>query len=223
MFERLLAQNIEFAQADPSRMEGSLYPQEDIFEGATARKRRQEFTAGRLLAREVLSRFGIHEFPLKVGESREPLWPPGVIGSITHAKGICAVAAGRLSEIVGLGIDAERVDRLKEDILPTVCTPEELHFLNSLPTGERLSHAMLIFSAKESFYKCQYPLTRQWVGFKDVGIQLVREEKKFQILFHKELLGLPKNEILHEGRYCFENGYVATSVIFHRKTVIDSL
>ena len=29
----------------------------------------------------------------------------------------------------------------------------------------------LFFSAKETFYKCQYPLTHRWVGFQDVEIQ----------------------------------------------------
>ena len=35
---------------------------------------------------------------------------------------------------------------------------------------QRVQRLLLFFSAKESFYKYQYPLTQSWVGFQDVEV-----------------------------------------------------
>ena len=32
--------------------------------------------------------------------------------------------------------------------------------------------ATLIFAAKEAFYKCQYPLTAEWLNFNDVTVEV---------------------------------------------------
>ncbi|MEI8635195.1 hypothetical protein P4S72_30355 [Vibrio sp. PP-XX7] len=48
-------------------------------------KRKCEFLAGRLCAKRAMAECGINaETTLGIGEHREPLWPEGVIGSISH-------------------------------------------------------------------------------------------------------------------------------------------
>src|SRR5580700_2118478 len=49
-----------------------------------ADKRIQDFTRGRACAHRVLSELGIEDFSLLAGEKREPVWPDGITGSITH-------------------------------------------------------------------------------------------------------------------------------------------
>ena len=51
---------------------------------------------------------GIHGLPVLTAPSRAPVWPAGATGDITHTKGYCAVAVGRVSDLRALGIDAER-------------------------------------------------------------------------------------------------------------------
>ena len=59
--------------ADISTLVGELYPEEESFIANAQHKRRREFTAGRLCAREALSHLGINNFPILVGKNREPI------------------------------------------------------------------------------------------------------------------------------------------------------
>ena len=210
MLTHLLTNPIAVAEGDPQDIQGDLYPEEILAIQRAAEIRRQEFVTGRLLARQALVKFAVDRFPLKVGKNREPLWPDGLIGSITHTLGFCAVAVGRRQDIGGLGIDVERMDRVQEEIWLTVCTPAELHFLQYLPECKRQSYAALFFSAKESFYKCQYPLTQKWIEFQDVTIQTMAEKERFVVQVNQDLF---EKETVIEGRYCFDKSYVATAII----------
>ncbi len=69
---------------------------------------------------------------------------------------------------VGLGIDAEQLGRVTDNLHRVVFTAEERAWLDELPAEERPNVATTLFSAKEAFYKAQHPLTRSWVGFQDV-------------------------------------------------------
>lgn len=135
-------------------------------------KRVGEFAAGRLCAREALAQLGIAGFPLLVGADRRPLWPEGVVGSITHTHGYGAAVAAPARQIRAIGVDAEVIGRVKPALWPKVCTPQEIAWLERLPQREQEQLAALVFSAKEAFYKCQYGLTQGWVGFQDVALDL---------------------------------------------------
>jgi len=97
--------------------------------------REREFRIGRAIAREALARFGIADHPLLPAETREPLWPDGIVGSISHCEGVCAVAVAKSAQLTGLGIDIERVDRIDERIADTVCTPHERRELDAPAAG----------------------------------------------------------------------------------------
>src|SRR2546425_12563742 len=84
-----------------------LLPQEAAALGAVARKRRLEFTAGRNCARAALSRIGVAPVPVLSGEERDPQWPAGGVGGITHAEGDCAAAVPHPRGGVALGNCAE--------------------------------------------------------------------------------------------------------------------
>jgi 4'-phosphopantetheinyl transferase EntD len=114
---------------------------------------------------------GLTEISLLAGHHREPLWPPSIVGSITHTHGYAAAVVARERDLRALGIDCEVVDSVDEDLWSRICTPTELERLTRLPLEERGRQAALIFAAKEAFYKCQFPLTHQWVGFEDVVVE----------------------------------------------------
>src|SRR5258708_1959162 len=70
----------------------------------TAPRRPHEFERGRACAHRALERLGV---PGPVGrndETRGPLWPPGVAGSITHTR---ALAVAAVMHGAALGIDLE--------------------------------------------------------------------------------------------------------------------
>ena len=56
-------------------------------------KRRAEFFYGRLRAQAPLAALGFNGVTVGTGAMREPLWPEGVIGSITHSGDLAAAIA----------------------------------------------------------------------------------------------------------------------------------
>ncbi|WP_158300908.1 4'-phosphopantetheinyl transferase [Chromobacterium sp. ATCC 53434] len=77
--------------------------------GAVAR-RKAAYLAGRYCAMQALSQAG-HPLPceLPIGEDRSPVWPAGLVGSITHTEGLAAAVVASAGDARGLGIDAERI------------------------------------------------------------------------------------------------------------------
>jgi 4'-phosphopantetheinyl transferase EntD len=131
--------------------------------------RAREFAAGRLCARRALAELGL-ERPVRAAPDRQPIWPEGVVGSITHTQGYAAAVVAPRPVLAALGLDTERAGRVKPELWPKICVDEEIAWLESLDREEQAVGATLIFAAKEAFYKCQYPSTRQWLNFGDVRV-----------------------------------------------------
>ncbi len=148
-----------------------LLPEEASFVSRAVEKRVREFAAGRCCARRALAEFGIGNFPVKAAEDRRPLWPDGMVGSITHTMGFCAAVVAQRERLAGLGIDSEVIGDVHDEILPRICVPAEAAWIASLPAADRSGAAALIFAAKEAFYKCQYPLVREKLGFQDARVE----------------------------------------------------
>ena len=136
-----------------------------------AEKRIQDFTRGRACAHRALQELGFRDFSVLAGAKREPLWPQAVTGSITHTSGFAAAVVAHRADIVSIGVDCEVIESVDEELWERICTPTEQARLERLAGVERGRQAALIFAAKEAFYKCQFPVSREWVGFEDVDIE----------------------------------------------------
>ena len=147
-------------------------PQELALISGVAPRRAADFIAGRCCARFLLAQLGLEHIPVLTGADREPLWPDRVTGTITHTKGFCGVAIAERVRFRSLGLDTESSTAVDADILHHVCTPQEAAWLEGLPLAERGRARSLVFSAKEAFFKCQFPLTGAWVGFEEVAIRV---------------------------------------------------
>ncbi len=173
MIETLFPPEVVTLSATPEIWSGALLPEEEACLSPRAvEKRRREFTAGRVCARAALERLGIRGVPLRAGPDRAPVWPPGVVGSLSHCPDYCGVAVARRGAIAGLGFDAERLRPLGDRVVALICSEGERAHLASLPGLTPALWAMVVFCAKESAYKCQHPLTGMALGFKDVEILL---------------------------------------------------
>ncbi|MCK0753844.1 4'-phosphopantetheinyl transferase family protein [Chromohalobacter japonicus] len=135
-------------------------------------KRRAEFLAGRLCARDALRAVtGRAEVP-GIAADRSPCWPMGALGSITHSGGFAAALAAPRTAWQGLGLDAEtplstaRAERLS----PQILTPEERDWRNRLPTEAQALFTTLAFSSKESLFKALYPLIGVRFYFQDAAL-----------------------------------------------------
>ncbi len=159
---------------NPEIDESLLWPQEAATLGEVVERRRWDFVAGRRCARLALAALGCDPEPILVGSRREPLWPDGIVGSITHTRGpdgrpyAAAVVAHRGS-CRGLGLDAEPDDALPAEVAPEVLHGPELEWA---ATTDVAHPGRLIFCAKEAAYKVWYPITGRWLGFADVDVTI---------------------------------------------------
>jgi len=129
-------------------------------------KRRYEFAAGRACAAASLDALGLHGHRVAIGDRRMPLWPSGVVGSISHDASLACAVVGQSRTWIGLGIDVETPNRLVASSATIICRDDELDVLERYPVDiDRLG---LVFSAKESVFKCYYPIERSFLDFQDV-------------------------------------------------------
>ena len=141
-------------------------------------KRRHEFSVGRHCAREALARLGHVPAALPVGPGRAPVWPAGIIGSISHTSGIAVATVARQTQLRSLGIDVESADPLEPGLLEMVCREDERTALAVSGLEPGLA-AKLVFSAKESIYKCLWPLTGVFLEFHALGISMDPVRSRF--------------------------------------------
>jgi 4'-phosphopantetheinyl transferase EntD len=207
LFNRLLSDDVETEEVDPHSVSGGLLKAErEAVEGA-AQTRVEQFTAGRVCSRLALTRLGVAATtPIVRGEDRAPIWPPGFIGSISHTDAWCAAAVARTKDVRALGIDLEPATPLKEALWRRVCTQTERERLRGLPDPGLMGK--ILFSAKESVYKCQYPLTIQFLGFHAVELEV--GDGSFRAVF-QQAAGEFKPGYVMSGRYLVEGGLVASA------------
>lgn len=173
MIEEILPACAIAVEARHDPMEATLFPEEQAIVGRAVEKRRREFTTARMCARSALRELGLPAVPIPSGERGEPLWPFGVVGSITHCQGYRAAVVARSAESVTIGIDAERNAALPDGLLGDIARDEELPSLRRLALELPEVHwDRLLFSAKESVYKAWFPLARRWLGFEDAVIEI---------------------------------------------------
>ncbi|MEU7830166.1 MULTISPECIES: 4'-phosphopantetheinyl transferase superfamily protein [unclassified Nonomuraea] len=146
-----------------------LFPEEERLIQRAVDKRRKEFTTARLCARKAMERLGVAPVPVLSGLRGEPLWPLGVIGSITHCAGYRAAA---LAQAAGtIGIDAEPDKPLAAGVVEAISLPQEREMLRALAAEHpAVCWDRLLFCAKESVYKAWFPLAKRWLDFQDAAI-----------------------------------------------------
>jgi 4'-phosphopantetheinyl transferase EntD len=192
-----------------------LLPGEAAHLGRAVLSRAQEFAAGRLCARRALAEFGIAGFGIKVGAGRQPLWPDGLVGSITHTAGYSAAAVAARPGVCAIGIDSEVIGDVNPQIWLSICLEAETNWIRSLPALEQAAAATLIFSAKEAFYKCQYPVAAERVGFHDVSVEPLEwgaGEGGFQIRPLRRLAFSPRVEVPFQGRYRLHEQFLTAAI-----------
>jgi 4'-phosphopantetheinyl transferase EntD len=192
-----------------------LLPAETQYLRKAVLKRAQEFAAGRLCARRLLAEFGISDFPIEVADDRQPVWPDALVGSITHTDGLCAAVVAPRTCLRAVGLDSEAAGRVKPELWPSICVPSEIDWLQAQPQPEQSSAASLIFSAKEAFYKCQYSLVRERIGFHDVRVEVLGRVAfggDFEIHATRQIAFAKYAQPPARGRYLFHEQFVTAGI-----------
>ncbi|MFI7302800.1 4'-phosphopantetheinyl transferase [Micromonospora aurantiaca] len=196
------------------------YPGEEDLVARAVVARRQEFVTARRCAREALARLGYAPAPIRPGPRREPVWPDGVVGSITHCAGYRAAAVAPAGTLAGLGIDAEPHEPLPDGVAGVVTVAGEPERLAALRAADPGTHwDRLLFSAKESVYKAWYPLTGRWLGFEEAELT-VDPDGRFTariLVDGTRADGGPPLDVL-DGRWLVAGGLLLTAVAVPRRS-----
>lgn len=176
-----------------------LGPQEAAAAERMVDKRLREFSTGRFCAHKALTTLNpdYHAIEIPIGENREPLWPDGSIGSITHDRKLALAVVSHDPQCLSLGIDLQPFECLSHRVSERIASEREIVTMQQLldelasdgilqlpssadsasteepKTREAILQglaACLIFSIKESIFKCYFPIHRVWIDFKEATL-----------------------------------------------------
>ncbi|MFG1653300.1 4'-phosphopantetheinyl transferase [Micromonospora sp. NPDC049275] len=208
MIEDLLPAGVRVAEAFRDLDDEPVYPGEESATAQAVESRRREFVTARRCAREALAQLGVPPGPILRGERREPVWPAGVVGSITHCAGYRGAAVADAGHLASLGIDAETHAPLPEGVLEAVTVPAERPRLAALAVQDSsVCWDRLLFSAKESVYKAWFPLARRMLGFDEAELTFDPAAAVFRA---RVLVTGPVSGFT--GRWLVKDGLVLTAV-----------
>ena len=210
---QLFPGNVVCREASPLPEGLSLHPLEEEFLSTAGPKRRREFAAGRMLAREALRALGHECEALLVGSDRAPLWPAGTVGSISHTDDYCVVVVANSPPHRSLGIDAEPAVPLEPGLWLQICTATELAWLGSQPLPDRGLLCHLLFAVKEAVYKYQAPVSHTMLEFADVEVtDLDLISQSFRAVLEREdVPGFSKGATF-SGRVVISNGLIVAGI-----------
>jgi 4'-phosphopantetheinyl transferase EntD len=101
------------------------------------------------------------------------------------------------------------------DIWPSICLPIETAWIKSLPVSQQAAAVTLIFSAKEAFYKCQYPLVRERLDFHDVRVEAPAwgdADGVFNIHAMRSIAFSAHAALPMQGRYLLHEGWLTAGM-----------
>ncbi|GES28604.1 4'-phosphopantetheinyl transferase superfamily protein [Streptomyces angustmyceticus] len=216
MIDKLLPAPVVTAETFHDAPLTEMFPEERALVSAAVPLRQNEFGTVRGCARRALAELGIAPAPLLPGPNREPQWPPGIVGAMTHCAGYRAAAVARATDIRTVGLDAE--PHLPVDdpgVVDLITLPEERAQLRRLAAAQPgICWDRLIFSAKESVYKAWFPLTHRWLDFEEAHLTLDPSNATFtaQLLVPGPVIdGTELTEFT--GRWLIGSGLVVTAIV----------
>lgn len=161
---------VAFAAFQPSEQLPRIHAAEwEILGPGAVPKRRSEFARGRGAAHRALEALGRSGEPVLAGANREPLWPNGVVGSISHAAGFGVAIVAGADRTDGVGVDIEKLGDVSE-LEDQVLRPEERAWIGDLEVDQQPRAVLAIFSAKEAIFKAFFPRCRVLFGFETASL-----------------------------------------------------
>ena len=153
--------------------------------------RKNAFSSGRYAVHLAQNELGLEPSEI-LAAGRQPIWPVGQVGAITHSTDFAAAIVS--CDLLSVGLDIERLGRIEEKLYDKFFTPLELASINEMTDCEVET---VIFSAKESIYKAIYFMLRRYVNFKEVELSLNAEDSSFFVSYIGEDMTSLRN---HETR-----------------------
>ena len=143
--------------------------------GEVSSVRSQQFSSGRRSAHTAFGHLQIEDHAIGRAE-RIPVWPPGVVGSISHSESLAGAAVGRSETYLGMGFDLVPIAAVSEKVSQRLLLDSELKWVRDMGSGDWRT---ALFSAKESVYKAVNPVVGEYLGFRDVTVSVVPDALEF--------------------------------------------
>lgn len=191
-----------------SGIAGALWPEEEAAIRGAVSKRHTEFVAGRSCARAALEALGCANQAIPMAPSREPVWPNGFAGSISHSATHCIAVAVNETVQRGIGCDLEPNTPMDPGMRHLILCPEEMRRSDPLLFNGQLAidFAKLVFAAKEAAFKAHFPLTRRFLDFQDAKVVLnTGASDQLLVEIHAQGWGGPS---ALKGRWSVEEGHI---------------
>ncbi|MDZ4056479.1 MAG: hypothetical protein U1D69_05830 [Polynucleobacter sp.] len=167
-----LPEGARFAGGPLEPLAGEIYPSEWHLVERNAPERIRDFRAGRIYARSALGELSVPPLPIHAHASRAPVWPRGVVGSISHCAHFCGAVVAFERDIQAIGFDVEDASSLKEELETIITTDSEIMRASLRAPYNRGETAKVLFSIKESVYKAYAPSTGSYLDFLDITLEL---------------------------------------------------
>jgi len=191
---QLLAPGLSGAERYDHGQSLPLHPDEERLVAGAAQKRRRDFALGRACAHAALAQAGCDMGPIGRAPDGAPIWPAGLVGSITHTQGYAAALVARAADFAGLGVDTERLGGVTPDLWPRLFTAGEQDYLAQQPDPGRA--ATIMFTVKEACHKA--------------GGQRVLRFHDFQVTLSGDGFVAHRQGQEFQGRFAVDEGLVLT-------------
>ncbi len=181
-------------------------------------KRKAEFLAGRYAAQQAIKKLGIEKTTVRVGQHRNPIWPAGLVGSITHTstQAICAVAKNTDYQSIGIDLADPISLTTANDIKDHIIQQQEAEAFSKLPLTFEQS-LTLAFSAKESLFKALYPQVEAYFEFHAAEIgEIEMKSRTFLIRLTQDLTNSLAKGTTFKGSFKMQSDRVFTSIFIVR-------
>ena len=204
----LFSSSVAIAETRNTNIDASfLSPPERTYLENVSQNRKREFIAGRFCAHEAMMLASMPPENIHIGGKGEPIWPSNIVGSITHSHGYAAAAVARKSDIISVGLDAEIDEPLSSKALQRISNHQEEEWAKTVG-GALVQHpGKVLFSAKEATYKAWYPITHEWLGFKEALINFHDQGNTFTV---RILKNGPIREM--HGKFTIRNDVILTAI-----------
>jgi 4'-phosphopantetheinyl transferase EntD len=214
VIEEILPLSVAAAESRTDLSDGHLYPEEEALMLRAADQRRREFTTVRSCARDALAKLGLPPTPILRGEDGAPIWPAGVVGSMTHCTAYRAAVVARASAVCSVGVDAEPNEPLPPDVIDVVAREDERAWVSCLQaTRPEVNWDRLLFSAKESVFKTWYPMNRRWLDFNQIAITIEPVGGTFSVgLVDSSATSVASVLTSFAGRWLARDGLLLTAI-----------
>jgi len=140
--------------------------------------RKVEHHAGRICAEIANSIFNSNyrtttDASVKRGIFGEPIWPSGIVGSITHTQDFACAVSAPASMYYGIGIDSEKYTSEISciDIAAFCLNSNERRYFSKISLQNYKKIIIIIFCIKEAFYKAIYTHINRSIDLSEIEVK----------------------------------------------------